>query len=131
MDSAQSPLPSAPASFGSCTEGQSAPTQVGASTVVESSMSTGVLSPLLQGYRSLVKHDARDEYDDIKHTEMRMDLEVILKRLPWQQRRLAKLLKTCTPLEAAEKLDVHPNSVYRMIEQMRECFKMHNFQNFL
>lgn len=84
-----------------------------------------------QGYRSLVKHDARDEYDDIKHTEMRMDLEVILKRLPWQQRRLAKLLKTCTPLEAAEKLDVHPNSVYRMIEQMRECFKMHNFQNFL
>ncbi len=84
-----------------------------------------------QGYRSLVKCDARDEYDDIKHAEMRMDLEVILKRLPWQQRRLAKLLKTCTPLEAADKLNVHPNSVYRMIEQMRECFKMHNFQNFL
>ena len=54
MASVQSLLPSDPTSFGSCTEGRSAPTQAGTGTIAEFGTSIDALLPLLQSYRSLV-----------------------------------------------------------------------------
>lgn len=83
------------------------------------------------GHRSIINHLEIDDCDDIGQAELRMDVEVILEQMPEQLQTLAKLLMTHTPQEAAEEMGIHANSVYRMLDQIRDHFEMHDFQNFL
>ena len=63
-------LPLASHSFGSNTEDRHVPTDVGANTLFESSMGTGVLSPLLWSYLSLVSQfNWRDHYNVVTAEE--------------------------------------------------------------
>ncbi|HED53876.1 MAG TPA: sigma-70 family RNA polymerase sigma factor [Phycisphaerales bacterium] len=54
--------------------------------------------------------------------ELRMDVEMVLARMPERLRRVCLLLMELTPAEAAEALGIHRNSIYRLIAQIRAYF---------
>ncbi len=54
--------------------------------------------------------------------DLRMDVEVVLARMPERLRRVCWLLMELSPTEAAEALGIHRNSIYRLIAQIRAYF---------
>jgi len=54
--------------------------------------------------------------------ELRMDVEVVLARMPERLRRVCLLLMDLSPTEAAKALGIHRNSIYRLIAQIRAYF---------
>jgi len=64
---------------------------------------------------------------NLAQLELKLDVEVVLARMPQRLRKVCRLLMRLSPTEAAEAMGIHRNSIYRLIAKVREYFMQPNF----
>jgi len=80
------------------------------------------LSQTPDGGPSAVNNPAYEGEDELAQLELRLDIEVVLERMPQRLRQACRLLMHLSPTEAAEAMGIHRNSIYRLIAQARAYF---------
>lgn len=75
------------------------------------------------GCSSAVNNPAHEGEDELAQLEMKLDVDLVMSRLPARLRQACELLKEHSPAEAAEAMGIHRNSIYRMIAQARVYFE--------
>ena len=83
------------------------------------------LSHTLNGGLSNADFSAPDV--GLARLELKLDVEVVLARMPRRLRKVCVLLMQLSPAEAARSLGIHRNSIYRIIAQIREHFMQPEF----
>jgi RNA polymerase sigma-70 factor (ECF subfamily) len=74
------------------------------------------------GCSSAVNNPAHVVEDGLAQLELKMDVDVVLARMPQRLRQVCRLLMELSPTEAAKALGIHRNSIYRLIAQVRAYF---------
>ena len=74
------------------------------------------------GCSSAVNNPAHVVEDGLAQLELKMDVEVVLERMPTRLQKVCRLLMELSPTEAARALGIHRNSIYRLIAQVRAYF---------
>ncbi len=80
------------------------------------------LSDSGDGAPSAINNPAHEGEDDLLQLELRLDIEVVLERMPKRLQKVCRLLMDLSPTEAAEELGIHRNSIYRLIAKARTYF---------
>ncbi|MEX0641134.1 MAG: sigma-70 family RNA polymerase sigma factor [Pirellulales bacterium] len=75
------------------------------------------------GCPSAVNNPAHEGEDELAQLEMKLDIDLVMSRMPARLRQVCELLKKHSPTEAAEVMGIHRNSIYRLIAQAREYFE--------
>ncbi len=81
-----------------------------------------LFSQLPDGCLSAAKNPAHTVEDGLALLKLKMDVEVVLARMPQRLERVCRLLMVLSPTEAAKVLGIHRNSIYRLIAQIRAYF---------
>lgn len=74
------------------------------------------------GSPSAVNNPAHEGEDELAQLELKLDIDVVLARMPERLRQACRLLMHLSPTEAAEAMGIHRNSIYRLIAQARAYF---------
>jgi RNA polymerase sigma factor (sigma-70 family) len=69
-----------------------------------------------------VDDPAHEGEDDLAKLELKLDIDVVLARMPRRLRQACRLLMHLSPTEAAKAMGIHRNSIYRLIAQARGYF---------
>ena len=69
-----------------------------------------------------VDDPAHEGEDDLAKLELKLDIDVVLARMPQRLRQTCTLLMHQSPTEAAKAMGIHRNSIYRRIAQARAYF---------
>jgi RNA polymerase sigma factor (sigma-70 family) len=80
------------------------------------------LSDSGDGAPSAINNPVHEGKDDLLQLELRLDIEVVLERMPKRLRKVCRLLMELSPTEAAEELGIHRNSIYPLIAKARTYF---------
>jgi len=75
------------------------------------------------GCPAAVNNPAHEGHDDIAELELRLDVSLVLARMPQRLQDAAEALKFLSPPEAAKVLGIHRNSIYRLIAEIRAYFE--------
>ena len=75
------------------------------------------------GCPSAVNNPVHEGTDELELAEMRMDISVVLARMPERLRTVCMWLTTHTPGETAAEMAIHRNSIYRLIAKARGYFE--------
>lgn len=68
-------------------------------------------------------NDARKgEMNEAKRTDLRMDVEMVIDRMPKRLQQAARLMMHTSPADAAREMGIHPCSIYRLMDQIRTYF---------
>ena len=72
------------------------------------------------GYQPVVNDMRAGQFDEQGQRELRLDMDAAIARMPERLQRVCRLLMECGPTEAAAKLGICRQSIYRSIPQIRE-----------
>jgi RNA polymerase sigma factor (sigma-70 family) len=80
------------------------------------------LSDSGEGAPSAINNPAHEGEDELAQLELKLDIDVVLERMPTRLQKVCRLLMRLSPTEAAEAMGIHRNSIYRLIAQARAYF---------
>jgi DNA-directed RNA polymerase specialized sigma24 family protein len=68
-------------------------------------------------------NDARKgAMNEVRRTDLRMDVEMVIDRMPERLQQAARLMMHMSPADAAREMGIHPCSIYRLRDQIRTYF---------
>jgi len=77
------------------------------------------LDDVCPGFQPVVNDPRGGQRDEQGRCELRLDMEAALARIPQRLRRVCRVLMTFNPAEAAERLGICRQSIYRNIAEIR------------
>lgn len=83
----------------------------------------GFLDEVIDKYSPVVNDPRKGELSDVDKSDMQMDFETILSRMPQHLRDICVLLKEYSVFQVAKKLRKHRSTVYRCIAEIEEYFR--------